>query len=159
MPSGPTPAVRAVVGARVDYELHSYRHDPDATSFGEEAAAALGVDPTRVLKTLIVDVGARLVCAVVPVAYQLDFRGLAGALGTKTAQLAEHSVAERSTGYVLGGISPVGQKRKLATVIDDSATKWPTVYVSAGRRGLELELAPDVLAALTNATFARISRR
>ncbi len=159
MPSGPTPAVRAVVGARVDYELHSYRHDPDATSFGEEAAAALGVDPTRVLKTLIVDVGARLVCAVVPVAHQLDFRGLAGALCTKTAQLVEHSVSERSTRYVLGGISPVGQKRKLATVIDDSATKWPTVYVSAGRRGLELELAPDVLAALTNATFARISRR
>jgi Cys-tRNA(Pro)/Cys-tRNA(Cys) deacylase len=147
------------VTAGVAYELHSYRHDPEETSFGEEAALALHVEPMRVYKTLIVDVGTRLACGVVPVAQQLDMRALASVLGAKNAQLAERNIAERSTGYVIGGVSPIGQKRRIATVIDTSSQDWPTIYVSAGRRGLELELAPADLAALTNASFALICRQ
>ena len=153
MPVGPTPAVRAVVTAGIAHELHSYRHDPESTSFGEEAALALDVDPMRVYKTLIVDVGSRLACAVVAVAVKLDLRALAAVLGAKSAQLAE-----RATGYVIGGVSPIGQKRRLATVIDEASQVWPTIYVSAGRRGLELEVAPADLAALTGGSFAPIGR-
>lgn len=158
MPVGPTPAVRAVVTAGIAHELHSYRHDPESTSFGEEAALALDVDPMRVYKTLIVDVGSRLACAVVAVAVKLDLRALAAVLGAKSAQLAERTVAERATGYVIGGVSPIGQKRRLATVIDEASQVWPTIYVSAGRRGLELEVAPADLAALTGGSFAPIGR-
>ncbi len=158
MPSGPTPAVRALVNAGVQFELHSYRHDPDCDSYGDEVVAALDVDPLRVLKTLIVEADTRLACAVVPVAHKLDFRSLAGALDVKSTRMAERAAAERSSGYVIGGVSPIGQKRKLATIVDETALAWPTVYVSAGRRGLELEISPADLLRATNATTARISR-
>jgi len=158
MPSGPTPAVRALVTAGLPFELHSYRHDPDCDSYGDEVVLALDVDPLRVFKTLIIEADTRLACAVVPVAHQLDLRSAAAVLDAKSARLAERAAAERSSGYVLGGVSPIGQKRKLSTVVDETALRWPTVYVSAGRRGLELELSPADLLAATNATVARLGR-
>lgn len=158
MPSGPTPAVRALVTAGFSFELHSYHHDPECDSYGDEVVLALDLDPLRVLKTLIIEADTRLACAVVPVAHQLDLRSAAAVLDAKSARMAERSAAERSSGYVLGAVSPMGQKRKLTTVVDETALRWPTVYVSAGRRGLELELSPADLLRATNATVGRIAR-
>lgn len=156
--AGPTPAVTVAARAGVDFDLHRYDHDPDEGAYGEEAADELGVDPDRVYKTLVATLDGRPVVAVVPVSGELDLKALAAALGGRKAAMAHPSEAERATGYVVGGISPIGQKRKLPTVIDRSAERWPTVYVSGGRRGLEIELAPADLANLCGASFAAVGR-
>ena len=144
------------------HTLRAYEHDPRArergVSFGMEAAQALGLDPAQVFKTLLADVDGRLTVAVVPVDRSLDLKALAAAVGGKRAVMAEPAAAERATGYVVGGISPLGQRRRLPTVVDDSALAWPTVLVSAGRRGLDVELAPDDLVRLTEASTAPVAR-
>jgi Cys-tRNA(Pro)/Cys-tRNA(Cys) deacylase len=156
---GGTPATLALDRAGIGYELRPYDRDPRAESFGDEAAAALGVDPARVLKTLLASLDGRLVVAVVPVAGRLDLKALARALGGSKAVMAEVSAAERVTGYVAGGISPLGQKRPLRTVLDASALDHDTIFVSAGRRGLDLEIAPADLVAITGAITGQVGRR
>jgi Cys-tRNA(Pro)/Cys-tRNA(Cys) deacylase len=156
--AGPTPAVTQAARAGVAYELHRYDHDPDAPSYGREAAEALDVEPDRVFKTLVAEVDGRPVIAVVPVSGEVDLKALAALLGGRRAQMSHPAEAERATGYIVGGISPIGQKRRLPTVLDASAEAWSTVYVSAGRRGLELELAAADLAKLTGGRFAAIRR-
>jgi len=153
-----TPATVAAERAGVQFRTHEYSHDPTAQSYGDEAAAALGQSTDRVFKTLVADVDGRLVVAVVPVSEQLDLKALAAAAGGKRAAMADPLLAQRATGYVVGGISPLGQRKRLATVVDESASAFDTVYVSAGRRGLEIELAPGDLVALTQATVAAIAR-
>ncbi|MCH0562791.1 Cys-tRNA(Pro) deacylase [Streptomyces sp. MUM 2J] len=156
--AGGTPATVALTTAAVAYTVHAYDHDPAHPSYGEEAAEAMGVSPDRVFKTLVADVDGTLTVAVVPVAGQLDLKALAVAVGGKRAAMADPVLAERTTGYVRGGISPLGQRRKLPTVLDDSAAGHATICVSAGRRGLEVELAPGDLTSLTDATLAPIGR-
>ncbi len=145
--------------ACIDYRLRPYEHDPRAASYGLEAAAALGVGPGRVFKTLLASLDGRLVVAVAPVAGRLDLKGLARVLGGSRAVMAEVATAERATGYVAGGISPIGQRRPHPTVLDVTALDHATVLVSAGRRGLDLELAPADLAEITGAIVARVGRR
>ena len=159
-----TPATRIARQAGVAVTVHEYvgHDDGGATSgagYGAEAAAALGIEADRVLKTLVIDLAGALAVGVVPVARQLDLKAVAAALGGKHAQLADPAAAERATGYVRGGISPLGQRRRLPTVIDSSALEHPTVFVSAGRRGLEIEIAPQDLVRLTGAATAAVSRR
>ncbi len=149
-----TPAVAVLERAGVTFSLHEYGHDPKAPSYGEEAAERLGLDPLRVFKTLVVDIDGVLTVALVPVVAQLDLRALG-----KRAALAQVKAAERATGYVTGGISPLGQRRTLPTVVDSSLVAFETVFVSAGRRGLEVELSPTDLVALTDARVAPIARR
>ena len=156
--AGGTPATLALDRAGVAYELRPYEHDPRAESFGAEAAAALGVDPARVFKTLLASLDGSLVVAVVPVSGRLDLKALARALGGSRAVMAEVAAAERATGYVAGGISPVGQKRPHPTVVDATALDHETVLVSGGRRGLDLELAPADLVAITGAIVDRVGR-
>ncbi|CAL9310648.1 Cys-tRNA(Pro) deacylase [Streptomyces sp. R02] len=156
--SNGTPATVALTAAGVPFTVHSYEHDPSHPSYGEEAAEAMGVSPDRVFKTLVADVDGALTVAVVPVAGQLDLKALAAAAGGKRAAMADPALAERTTGYVRGGISPLGQRKKLPTVLDASATRHDTICVSAGRRGLEVELTPTDLATLTAATVAAIGR-
>lgn len=156
--SSGTPATAALEQAGVTHRLHGYHHDQRAESFGLEAAAALGVDASRVFKTLLVDTGNGLAVGVVPVTGSLDLKSLATALGVKKLSMADPTSAERSSGMVVGGISPVGQKKPLPTVLDTSMKRHKTVLVSGGRRGLDVELSPVDLARLTNATFASISR-
>lgn len=153
-----TPALVAVRRAGVEHRVHRYAHDPRATSYGLEAADALGVEPARVFKTLLADVDGELAVGVVPVTSQLDLKALAATLGHKRAQMADPQRAERATGYVLGGISPLGQRRRLRTAVDASVLEWDTVHVSAGRRGLEVELAPADLVRLTAATLGPLAR-
>jgi Cys-tRNA(Pro)/Cys-tRNA(Cys) deacylase len=153
-----TPATIALTRAGVAHTLHPYTHDPAANSYGEEAAAALGVSTARVFKTLLADVDGRLVVAVIPVSGSLDLKALAEAVGGKRAAMAEVALAERTTGYVAGGISPLGQRKKLPTVIDASALDFPTIYVSGGRRGLDVELSPSDLMSSTSATTAAIAK-
>lgn len=153
-----TPATTALNRAGVAFTVHRYQHDPGAMSYGLEAAHGLGVPPERVFKTLLADVDGTLVVAVVPVVGSLDLKALASVRGGKRAGMAASAAAERATGYVVGGISPLGQRRRLPTVVDQTATSFDTVYVSAGRRGLDLELAPMDLIRLTGATTARIGR-
>jgi Cys-tRNA(Pro)/Cys-tRNA(Cys) deacylase len=141
-----TPATRAARAAGVEFTVHEYRHDERAESYALEAATALALDPARVFKTLVVAVGDQLLVCIVPAADQLDLRSLG-----KRAQLAPTQRAERVTGYVAGGISPLGQRRPLATLVDETALEHPTIFVSAGRRGLEIELAPADLVGLTTA--------
>lgn len=155
---GGTPATVALTAAGVAFTLHPYDHDPAAASYGAEAAQALGVPQERVLKTLLADVDGSLVVGVVPVSGQLDLKALAAAVGGKRAAMADPAVAERTTGYVVGGISPLGQRRRLPTVLDASALGWETVFVSAGRRGLDVELDPGDLVALLEAVTAPIGR-
>lgn len=155
---GGTPATVALTRAGVAFSLHTYEHDPAAASYGMEAAEALGLDPGRVLKTLFTRVDGRLVVGIVPVSAQLDLKAVAGAVGGKKAVMADPADAERATGYVVGGISPVGQRRPHPTVLDESALAFDTVYVSGGRRGLDLGLAPADLVRVTGATTAPISR-
>ncbi|MCB0993888.1 MAG: Cys-tRNA(Pro) deacylase [Acidimicrobiales bacterium] len=154
-----TPAVVALQRAKIAHHVLSYDHDPDAASYGAEAAEALGLDPASVFKTLVVrtDDG-RLAVGVVPVTGQLDLKAVAGALGAKKAELADPADAQRATGYVVGGISPLGQRKRLPTVVDDSALALDLMHVSAGRRGLEVALAPSDLVALTAAATAPIAR-
>jgi Cys-tRNA(Pro)/Cys-tRNA(Cys) deacylase len=148
---GATPATTALVEANITFTLHPYEHQDGSTNFGEEAARALGVDETRIFKTLVADVAGKLVVAVIPVAQQLDLKALATAFEAKKATLADPTHAARSTGYVVGGISPIGQRSPLPTVLDASADDFETVFVSAGRRGLQVELAPADLRAITRA--------
>ncbi|MEV4684868.1 Cys-tRNA(Pro) deacylase [Streptomyces kurssanovii] len=156
--SGGTPATVALAAAGTPFTLHAYDHDPSSPSYGEEAAEALGVSPERVFKTLVADVDGALTVAVVPVAGQLDLKALASAVGGKRATMADPAAAERTTGYVRGGISPLGQRKRLPTVLDASASAHETICVSAGRRGLEVELSPTDLTSLTSATLAPIAR-
>ncbi len=153
-----TPAIVAARRAGVQHEVHEYSHDPAAPSYGLEAAAKLGVDPALVFKTLVASVDGGLVVALVPVERSLDLRALAAAVGGKRARMAEVAAAERATGYVAGGISPLGQRRALPSVVDDSLPGWERVYVSAGRRGLEIELASGDLVRLLRARIAPIAR-
>ena len=147
MPARETPATRAARSAGVEFTVHEYRHDARAESYALEAAEALGLDPERVFKTLVVAAGDRFVVCIVPAAEQLDLRSLG-----KKVQLAPTARAESVTGYVAGGISPLGQRKRLDTLVDESAIGHATVFVSTGRRGLEIELAPADLVELTGAT-------
>ncbi|MFJ9101440.1 Cys-tRNA(Pro) deacylase [Streptomyces sp. NPDC102405] len=156
--SGGTPATVALTAAGVPFTVHAYDHDPSHLSYGEEAAEAMGVSPDRVFKTLVADVDGALTVAVVPVAGSLDLKALATAAGGKRAAMADPALAERTTGYVRGGISPLGQRKRLPTVLDASASTHDTICVSAGRRGLEVELAPADLARLTKAVLAPVAR-
>jgi Cys-tRNA(Pro)/Cys-tRNA(Cys) deacylase len=153
-----TPATVALTRAGVAFTAHAYEHDPRAAAYGLEAAEKLGIDPDRVFKTLLATVDGALAVGIVPVAQQLDLKALAQALGGKRAEMADPAVAERRTGYVVGGISPIGQKTALPTVLDASAILCETVFVSGGRRGLDLELAPDDLLAVTGGRYAPIAR-
>lgn len=157
-PTDATPAFVALHRAGIRFTSHSYVHDPRAESFGMEAAQALGVEPGRVFKTLMAMVDGELCVGVVPVLGSLDLKALADALGGKRAQMADTAQAQRATGYVIGGISPIGQKKAHRTAIDKSSAQWPTVFVSGGRRGLEAELDPADLARVTAAVVARIAR-
>lgn len=152
-----TPATALIVRAKVPHTLHPYEHDARASAYGLEAAAALGVPPGRLFKTLVASVDGRLAVGVVPVSGSLDLKALAAALGGKRAAMAEPAAAERATGYVTGGISPLGHRSRLPVVIDASARDWETVYVSAGRRGLQVALAPEDLVRLAAATVAPIA--
>jgi len=152
-----TPATAAVAKAKVEHRIHEYRHDPAAPSYGLEAAEQLGVDPGAVFKTLVAEVDGRLAVAVVPVAARLDLKALAAAAGGRKAVMAEAADAERATGYVVGGISPLGHRKRLPVFLDTSMQERETVMVSAGRRGLELELAPGDLARLSGGTFADLA--
>ena len=163
--SGGTPATLALTKAGVPFTEHAYRHDPAASSYGMEAAEVLGLDPEQVLKTLLVAVDpasssarATLVVGIVPVSAQLDLKAVAAAVHGKKAVMAVPADAERATGYVVGGISPVGQKKAHPTVLDESALGFEKVYVSGGRRGLDLGLSPADLIRVTNATVAPIRR-
>ena len=149
-----TPAIVAAERAGIAFTVHEYAHDPKAASYGLEVAAKLGVDPARVFKTLVADVDGTLTVAIVPVEAQLDLK----ALGKRVA-MAEPKLAERTTGYVAGGISPLGLRKQLPTVVDESAFGFETVHVSAGRRGLELEIAPADLLALTGGRALRLAAR
>ena len=151
-----TPATAALAAAGVPFVLHPYTHDPSAASYGAEAAEALGIDPSRVFKTLMVEVEGRLAVGIVPVSGTLDLKAFAIALGAKKAAMADPAAAQRRTGYVLGGISPLGQRLPSPTVLDSSAVGLQTLLVSGGKRGLDIELAPADLIRLTQAVTAPI---
>ena len=155
---GGTPATVALDRASTPFTLHAYDHDPRVASYGMEAAAALGVDPDRVFKTLLATLDGTPVVGIVPVEGRLDLKALARVLGGSRAAMADPADAERITGYVTGGISPVGQKRRLRTVLDASALDHDTIFVSAGRRGLEVELDPADLVTITDAIVDRIGQ-
>jgi Cys-tRNA(Pro)/Cys-tRNA(Cys) deacylase len=152
-----TPATALLSKQKITHRVHAYPHDPRATSYGTEAASALGIEPRQCFKTLVAEVDGTLVVGVVPVSGSLDLKALAAAVGGKRAAMADPGSAERATGYVRGGISPLGQRKRLSTVVDTSAVELTTMYVSAGRRGLEIELAPADLVRLTAATVAAIA--
>jgi Cys-tRNA(Pro)/Cys-tRNA(Cys) deacylase len=152
-----TPAILAARKAKIAHQVHEYTHDPTSESYGAEAAEKLGLAEDRVFKTLVVSVGTgELVVGVVPVSSMLNLKALAKILGAKKAAMAKPADVERVTGYVLGGVSPLGQKKRLKTIIDASARTFPTIYVSAGRRGLQIELDPEDLTRLTGGRFAEI---
>jgi Cys-tRNA(Pro)/Cys-tRNA(Cys) deacylase len=153
-----TPATVAAERAAIRFSVHAYEHDAKAESYGLEAAERLGVDPGRVFKTLVASVDGALAVCIVPVQQQLDLKAAAHAAAGRKAELAPPQDAQRATGYVVGGISPLGQRRRLPTLLDESALAHETIFVSAGRRGLELELVPADLARLTGAATARLAR-
>ena len=155
---GGTPATVALTAAGIAFGVRAYEHDPRAASYGLEAAEALGAEPARVFKTLLANLDGHLVVGIVPVSGQLDLKALARALGGSRAVMADVAAAERATGYVAGGISPVGQRRSHPTVLDASALDFETVLVSGGRRGFDLELAATDLVAITGAVIATIGR-
>lgn len=152
-----TPATALLTRQKVAHTVHSYEHDPRHASYGTEASEALGLVPERVFKTLVADVDGTLTVGVVPVAAQLDLKALASAVGGKKAKMADVTAAERATGYVAGGISPLGQRKRLPVVVDASAEAFDTVFCSGGRRGLEIELAPADLVRLASAVVAPIA--
>lgn len=159
--SGGTPATDALSAAGIAFTLHSYTHHDDSRDFGAEAARELGIDELRIFKTLVVDVGTGrppLAVGIVPVAGQLDLKAFANAVGAKKAAMAKPAEAARSSGYVVGGISPIGQKTPLPTVIDETAQLFDTIYVSAGKRGLQVELSPADLLTITDAAWGDIAR-
>jgi Cys-tRNA(Pro)/Cys-tRNA(Cys) deacylase len=151
-----TPATAALAAAGVPFVLHPYSHDPSAASYGLEAAEVLGIDPAKVFKTLMVDVDGRLAVGIVPVSGNLDLKAIAAALGGKKAAMADPATAQRRTGYVLGGISPLGQRQSSPAVLDESAVGLDRILVSGGRRGLDIELGPEDLIRITGAITARI---
>jgi len=153
-----TPATALLAKQKVAHTLHSYEVSADAPNYGAVVAEAIGADPSRVFKTLVTDVDGALTVAIVPVTGDVDLKALATAAGGKRATMADRDVAERTTGYVRGGISPLGQRKRLPTVIDKSALDSDTIYVSAGKRGLQVQLAPADLVRLTAATVAPIAR-
>ena len=153
-----TPATVALTAAGIPFTAHAYEHDPANTNFGLEAASALQLDPDQVFKTLLADVDGQLVVGIVPVTGKLDLKALASAVGGKRAEMADPKLAERRTGYVVGGISPIGQKMEHPTVLDETAELYDTIFVSGGRRGLDIELAPADLTRITNATIAAIAK-
>ncbi|GHD48271.1 Cys-tRNA(Pro)/Cys-tRNA(Cys) deacylase [Marinobacter persicus] len=152
-----TPGINLARKQKIAHTVHEYSHDPDSESYGQEAADKLGVPASRVFKTLVVSLDNKaLAVAVLPVSGMLSMKQIARAAGAKKATMAPPADVERATGYVLGGVSPLGQKKRLKTIIDVSAADYDTVYISAGRRGLEIELSPDDLKSLTNAVLAEI---
>ena len=152
-----TPAINTAKKAKIPFTVHTYQHDPSTDSYGKEAADKLGVAEERVFKTLVVELDGRsLATAIIPVSMVLNMKQVAKAAGAKKAAMADKGAVERTTGYVLGGVSPLGQKKRLPTYIDASASTLPTIFVSAGRRGLEIELHPTDLASLAGGTFAAI---
>ncbi|WP_314326336.1 Cys-tRNA(Pro) deacylase [Paenarthrobacter ilicis] len=151
-----TPATAALAAAGVPFTAHPYQHDPANTNFGMEASQLLGIDPARVFKTLMVDIDGHLAVAISPVSGNLDLKAAASALGSKKATMADPKAAERRTGYVLGGISPLGQRQHSPTVLDESAMSFDTILVSGGRRGLDIEVAPADLLRLTQGQTAAI---
>ncbi len=154
-----TPAIQLARKARIQHSVHEYEHDPKHDSYGMEAAQKLGLDPDHVFKTLVVQLdNDQLACAVLPVSKQLNMKRMAKAVGVKKAEMADAAVVQRSSGYVLGGVSPLGQKKSLTTVIDASAQTLDTMYVSAGRRGMDMGLQPADLQRLTRGVFAAISQ-
>lgn len=153
-----TPAIRAAKAAKIEFALHRYEPDPKADSYGLDAAAQLGIAPERIFKTLVAQIdGKKLVLAMVPVADRLDLKKMATIAGGKKAELAEPATAERATGYIVGGISPLGGRKRLPTLIDQTALGQPTIFMSAGQRGLQLELAPQDLIRLTTAELAELT--
>jgi Cys-tRNA(Pro)/Cys-tRNA(Cys) deacylase len=157
--TGPTtPATTTLTRAGITFSAHPYDHDPSAASFGIEAAEALGVEAERVFKTLLADVDGDLVVGIVPVTTRLNLKALAAAAGGKRAAMADPATAERRTGYVVGGISPIGQKTPHRTVLDETAELFDTVFVSGGRRGFDIELSTTDLVRITGATLADIAR-
>jgi len=153
-----TPAINITKKAKIKYTLHEYKHDSDTSSYGEEAATKLNISQARVFKTLLVELNSKeLAVAVLPVSHQLSLKNIASCLNVKKAVMANKDDAQRSTGYLLGGISALGQKKRLKTVIDESASNFDTIYISAGKRGLEIELDPKDLCKLLNAKFERIT--
>jgi len=156
--SAGTPATTELTRLGVAFGVHPYEHDPAAASYGLEAAAALSVPPGQVFKTLLVEADRGLAVGIVPVDRSLDLKALAAALGLKKVSMADPAAAERSTGYVVGGISPIGQRKRLPTVLDLGANAFDVVYVSGGRRGLDLSLSPTDLVAATGAVLAAIAR-
>jgi Cys-tRNA(Pro)/Cys-tRNA(Cys) deacylase len=157
--AGPaTPATVALSASGIPFTAHTYVHDPAASHYGLEAATALQLDPDRVFKTLLAEADGRLVVGIVPVTGMLDLKSLAAAVGAKKAAMADPALAERKTGYVVGGISPIGQKTLLPTVLDETATLFGTIFVSGGRRGFDIELAPDDLLRITAGLVADIAR-
>ena len=153
-----TPAINAAKKVKIPYTVHEYVHDPACASYGLEAAEKLNINPSRVYKTLVADLGGEIVVAVIPVTAMLSMKLLANAAGAKKAAMADKSLVERTTGYVLGGVSPLGQKKRLRTFIDASARSHPTILVSGGRRGLDIEIAPEDLARMTGGNFAQLTQ-
>jgi Cys-tRNA(Pro)/Cys-tRNA(Cys) deacylase len=153
-----TPAIELATKANVAFTVHQYQHDPNGESYGDEAATTLGIDPQQVFKTLVVELNTgELAVAIVPVSGSLSLKGIAAAANAKKARMADKLKVQRITGYVLGGVSPIGQRKRLTTIIDKSANNFDTIFVSAGKRGLEIELNASDLATLTGATFATIA--
>ena len=155
---GATPATAVLTAAGISFDTVSYPHDPRAAGYATEAAEKLDLDPARVFKTLVISLDGKLAVGVVPASGSLDLKAVADALGGKKAQLADQREAERKTGYIAGGISPVGQKTRLATALDESAMAFPTIFVSGGRRGFEIEIAPADLVSVCSAVVAAIGR-
>ncbi|GAA6183136.1 MULTISPECIES: Cys-tRNA(Pro) deacylase [Alteromonadaceae] len=155
-----TPAINLAKKRKIQYTVHQYQHDSDTKSFGLEAAEKLGLAQQQVFKTLVVEFdGKELAVAILPVNTSLSMKLMAKALSAKKVNMADKADVERATGYVLGGVSPLGQKKRLKTIIDDSAQRFSTIYVSAGRRGLEIELAADDIITLLNAKYAEIRQQ